>query len=81
MNPVQGSCRNSVMRRLPIPIFGVLRKLIARYVFLVLLEKPADKDRKSKFPNKALTNKRPNDSSPKNTKKAKVLFLSRKPVA
>ena len=56
------------MRRLSIPIFGVLREPVARYVFLVLLEKSANKDRKPKLPNKLLTKNRPNDSSLKNTK-------------
>ena len=56
------------MRRLSIPIFDVLRKLVARYVSLVLLEKPVNKDRKPKFPNKALTKNRPNDNSSKNIK-------------
>ena len=43
------------MRRLPISIFSVLRKLVERFALLVLLKKPANKDRKPKFPNKALT--------------------------
>ena len=67
MSPVQGSvatfagyvCRNPVIRRLSIPIFGVLREL-------VLLEKPANKNRKLKFPTKPLTKNRPNDSPSKN---------------
>ena len=56
-----------MIKRLSIPIFGVLRELVARYVFLVLLEKFANKDRKPKFPNKPLTKNKHNDSPAKNT--------------
>ena len=55
-----------MIKRLSIPIFDVLRELVARNVILVLLEKPANKDRKPKFPNKPLTKNRPDDSSRKN---------------
>ena len=77
MNPVQGFVgvtieryvyRNSVLKRLSLPIFGVLRVLVAGYVLLVLLEKPANKDRKSEFSNKPITENRPDNSSSKNTK-------------
>ena len=76
MSPVQGVvgvaiaryvCRNSVIKRLSLVVFGVLRVLVARYVLLALLEKPANKDRKSEFPNKPITENRPDDSSYKNT--------------
>ena len=56
-----------MIKRLSIPIFGVLRELVGRYVFLVLLEKLANKDRKPNFPNKPLTKNKHNNSSPKNT--------------
>ena len=60
--------RNSVIKRLSLAVFGVLRVLVTRYVLLVLLEKPAHiKDRKSEFPNKPTTENRPDDSSSKNT--------------
>ena len=61
-------CRNSVIRRLSIAILGVLRELVARYIFFVLFEKPATKDRKTEFLNKSLAKNRPSDTSPKNTK-------------
>ena len=48
-------------------VFGALRVLVAKYVLLVLLEKPANKDRKSEFPNKPITENRPDNSSSKNT--------------
>ena len=41
-----------MIKRLSLAVFGVLRILVAKYVLLVLLEKPANKDRKSEFPNK-----------------------------
>ena len=47
--------QNSVIKRFCLAAFGVLRELVARYVLLVLLEKPANKDRKSEFPNKPIT--------------------------
>ena len=50
---------------LSLAVFGVLRVLVVRYVLLVLLEKPANKDRKSEFPNKPITENRPDDSSSK----------------
>ena len=56
-----------MIKRLSLPVFGVLRVLLSRYVFLVLLEKPANKDRKSEFPNKPITENRLDDSSFKNT--------------
>ena len=59
--------RNSVIKRLSLAVFGVLRVLVAKYVLLVLLEKPANMDRKSAFPNKPITENRPDDSSSKNT--------------
>ena len=77
MNPVQGFvgvtiarhvCRDSMFKRLSLPIFGVPRVLVAGYVLLVLLEKPADKDRKSELSNEPITENRPDDSSSKNTK-------------
>ena len=61
-------------------IFGVLRVLVAGYVLLVPLEKPANKDRKSEFSNKPITENRPNDSSSKNTKYAKVISSCKKPL-
>ena len=55
-----------MIRRLSCPIFGVLRELVARYALFVLLEKPADKDRrKSEFPNKSVTENRPETVLPK----------------
>ena len=54
-----------MIKRLSLAVFGVLRGLVARYVLLVLLEKPANKDRKSEFPNKPITENRPDDSSSK----------------
>ena len=56
-----------MIKRLSLTEFGVLRILVARYVLIVLLEKPANKDRKSEFPNKPITDNRPNDSFSKNT--------------
>ena len=56
-----------MIKRLSFAVFGVLRVLIARYVLFVLLEKPANKDRKSEFPNKPITENRPDDSFSKNT--------------
>ena len=76
MSPVQGFMgvtiasyvyRNSVIKRLSLAVFGVLRVLVARYVLLVLLEKPANKDRKSEFPSKPITENGPDDSSSKTT--------------
>ena len=61
MSPVQGFVgvtiaryvyQNSVIKRLSLPIFGVLRVLVAKFVLLALLEKPANKDSKSEFSNK-----------------------------
>ena len=55
MSPVQGFVGitiaryvwgNSMIKRLSLPIFGVLRGLVARYVLFVLLEKSANKSRK-----------------------------------
>ena len=57
-----------MFKRLSLPIFGVLRILVAGYVLLVLLEKPANKDRKSEFSNKPVTENRSDDSSSKNYK-------------
>ena len=76
MSPVQGFVgviiaryvyRNSVIKRLSLAVFGVLRVLVTRYVLLVLLVKPDKKDKKSEFPNKPIIENRPNDSSSKNT--------------
>ena len=64
MSPVQGFVGvtiaryvwgNSVIKRFSLPILGVLRGLVARYVVFVLLEKPANKGRKPEFPNKPIT--------------------------
>ena len=74
MNKVQGFmgvtgvgyvCQNSMIKRLSLPTLDVLRELNAREVFLVLLEKPADKDRKPKFSNQPKN--RSDNSSLKNT--------------
>ena len=46
--------QNSVIKRLTLAVFDVLRVPVARYVLLVLLEKPANEDRKSEFPNKPI---------------------------
>ena len=54
-----------MIKRLSLPVFGVLRVLVARYVLLVLLEKPANKDIKSEFQNKPITEKRPMAVLPK----------------
>ena len=76
MSPVQGFVgvtiaryvyRNSVIKRLSLAVFVVLRVLVARYVLLVLLVKPANKDKKSEFPNKPITENWPDDSSSKST--------------
>ena len=56
-----------MIKRHSSPIFGVLRVLVAGSVLLVPLEEPANKDRKSEFPNKPITENRPNDSSSKHT--------------
>ena len=58
-----------MIKRLSLPVCGVLRVLVASYghIVLVLLEKPANKDRKSEFPKKPITENRPDDSSSKNT--------------
>ena len=48
-----------MIKRLSLSVFSVLRVLVARYVLLVLLEKPANKDRKSEFLNKPITENRP----------------------
>ena len=56
-----------MIKRLSLAVFYVLRVPVARYILLVLLEKPANKDRKSEFPNKPITENRPDDSSSKNT--------------
>ena len=56
-----------MVKRRSLAVSGVLRVLVARYVLLVLLKKPANKDRKSEFPNKPITEKRPDGSSSKNT--------------
>ena len=56
-----------MIKRLCLALFGVLRVPVARCVLLVLLEKPANKDRKSEFPNKPITENRPDNSSSKNT--------------
>ena len=56
-----------MIKRLSLSVFGVLRVLVARYALLVLLEKPVNKDRKLEFPNKPITENRPDDSSFKNT--------------
>ena len=60
-----------MIKRLPLPIFGVLRELAARYVLFLLLEKPANKDRKPEFPNKPITENRPKTVVPKIQKKPK----------
>ena len=76
MSPVEGFVevtiaryvyRNSVIKRLSLAVFGVLRVLVARYVLLLLLEKPGSKDRKSEVPNKPITENRPDDNSSKTT--------------
>ena len=76
MSPVQGFVgvtiaryvyRNSVIKRLSLAVFGVLRVLVAGCVLLVLLEKSANKERKSEFTNKSITGNRADDSSSKNT--------------
>ena len=56
-----------MIKRPSLAVVGVLRVLVERYVLLALLEKPANKDRKSEFPNKPITENRPDDSSSKNT--------------
>ena len=56
-----------MIKRLSLAVFGVLRVLVARCLLLVLLEKPANKERKSEFPNKPITENRADDSSSKNT--------------
>ena len=56
-----------MIKRLSVPVFGVLRVLVARYALFVLLEKPANKDRKSEFPKKPITENKPDDSFSKNT--------------
>ena len=38
-----------MITRLSLAVFGVLRVLVARYVLLVLLEKPANKDKNQNF--------------------------------
>ena len=69
-----------MIKRYSLPIFGVLRVLVAGYVLLVPLEKPIDQDRKSEFPNqdrksefpnKPITKSRPDDSSFKGQNKPK----------
>ena len=40
---------NSVIKRLSFAIFGILRILVASYVLLVLLEKPANKAENQNF--------------------------------
>ena len=62
-----------------LPIFGFLRVLVAGYVLLVLLEKPANQDRKSELSNKPITENRPTKVLPK-IKKTKVIPLCKKPV-
>ena len=57
-----------MIKRLSLVVFGVLRVLVARYVLFVLLETLANKDRKLEFPNKPITENRPDNSSSKNTK-------------
>ena len=47
-----------MIKRLSLPVFDVLRELVARYVFFVLLEKPANKNRKSEFLIKPITENR-----------------------
>ena len=80
INPVQGLVGvtiaryvwgNSVIRRLSLPIFGVLRELVARCVIFVLLERPADKEKKSEFPEKPITKNRPETVPPKIQNKPK----------
>ena len=56
-----------MIKRLSLLVVGVLRVLVARYVLLIMLEKPANKDRKSEFLNKPITESRPDNSSSKNT--------------
>ena len=56
-----------MIKRLSLAVFGVLRVLVARYVLLILLEKPANKDRKSKLRNMPIPENRPDDSYSKNT--------------
>ena len=53
-----------MIKRLP-SIFRILRELVARYVLFVLMEMPANKDRKSEFPNKPITENRPETVLPK----------------
>ena len=60
-----------MIKRLSLPIFDVLRELVARYVLFVLLEKPANKGRKPEFPNKPLTENRPETVLPKIQNKPK----------
>ena len=42
-------CQNSMIKRLSLRTFDVLRERAARYVLLILLEKPANKDKKRNF--------------------------------
>ena len=55
-----------MIKRLSLPIFGVLRELVARYVLFVILEKPANKGR-----NKPITENRPETVLPKIQNKPK----------
>ena len=48
-----------MIKRLSLPVFGVLRELVARCVLFILLEKPANKGRKPEFQNKPITENRP----------------------
>ena len=54
-----------MIKRLSLPIFGVLRDLVASYVHFVPLEEPANKGRKPEFPNKRITENRPETVLPK----------------